>query len=196
MSIIMYLPSIVLSQLLGINTNLLIVIMGIIAIVYSYGGGLKSVVWTDFIQGVVLIAGILFTLVYLIFSIDGGIFEIFNTLSMDKFLAPNEVVFDPNILKSSVFIILVGAGINTFSSYISSQDVVQRFTTTTDIKELRKMTFGNGFLSIGTTTVIYLIGTALYIFIIKIHSYYRRHNKIKSLHHLLCINYQLGCQGF
>ena len=164
MSIIMYLPSIVLSQLLGININFLIVIMGIIAIVYSYGGGLKSVLWTDFIQGLVLIAGVVFTLIYLVFSIDGGIGTIFTTLQNGKFLAPNEVVFDPNILKSSVFIILVGAGINTFSSYISSQDVVQRFTTTTDIKELRKMTFGNGFLSIGTTTVIYLIGTALFVF--------------------------------
>ena len=164
MSIIMYLPSVVLAPLVGININVLIIIMGIIAIVYSYGGGLKSVLWTDFIQGLVLIAGVVFTLIYLVFSIDGGIGTIFTTLQNGKFLAPNEVVFDPNILKSSVFIILVRAGINTFSSYISSQDVVQRFTTTTDIKELRKMTFGNGFLSIGTTTVIYLIGTALFVF--------------------------------
>ena len=164
MSIIMYLPSVVLAPLVGININVLIIIMGIIAIVYSYGGGLKSVLWTDFIQGLVLIAGVVFTLIYLLFSIDGGIGTIFTTLQNGKFLAPNEVVFDVNILKSSVFIILVGAGINTFSSYISSQDVVQRFTTTTDIKELRKMTFGNGFLSIGTTTVIYLIGTALFVF--------------------------------
>lgn len=164
MSIIMYLPSVVLAPLVGININVLIIIMGIIAIVYSYGGGLKSVLWTDFIQGLVLIAGVVFTLIYLVFSIDGGIGTIFTTLQNGKFLAPDEVVFDPNILKSSVFIILVGAGINTFSSYISSQDVVQRFTTTTDIKELRKMTFGNGFLSIGTTTVIYLIGTALFVF--------------------------------
>lgn len=164
MSIIMYLPSVVLAPLVGININVLIIIMGIIAIVYSYGGGLKSVLWTDFIQGLVLIAGVVFTLIYLVFSIDGGMGTIFTTLQNGKFLAPNEVVFDPNILKSSVFIILVGAGINTFSSYISSQDVVQRFTTTTDIKELRKMTFGNGFLSIGTTTVIYLIGTALFVF--------------------------------
>ena len=164
MSIIMYLPSVVLAPLVGININILIIIMGIIAIVYSYGGGLKSVLWTDFIQGLVLIAGVVFTLIYLVFSIDGGIGTIFTTLQNGKFLAPNEVIFDPNILKSSVFIILVGAGINTFSSYISSQDVVQRFTTTTDIKELRKMTFGNGFLSIGTTTVIYLIGTALFVF--------------------------------
>lgn len=164
MSIIMYLPSIVLSQLTGISVNLLIVVMGIIAIIYSYSGGLKSVLWTDFIQGVVLISGVVFTLIFIVFSIDGGIGEIFSTLLSEKFLAKNEVIFDPNILNSSVFIIIMGAGINTFSSYISSQDVVQRFTTTTDIKQLNKMTYGNGILSIGTATVLYLLGTALFVF--------------------------------
>ena len=160
----MYLPSIVLSQLTGISVNLLIVVMGIIAIIYSYTGGLKSVLWTDFIQGVVLISGVVFTLIFLALSIDGGIGEIFSTLSNGKFLAKNEVIFDLNILNNSVFIIMVGAGINTFSSYISSQDVVQRFTTTTDIKQLKKMTYGNGILSIGTATVLYLLGTALFVF--------------------------------
>ena len=164
MSIIMYLPSIVLAQLTGISVNLLIVVMGIIAIIYSYSGGLKSVLWTDFIQGIVLISGVVFTLIFISFSIDGGVGEIFKTLSTEKFLAENEVIFDINILNSSVFIIILGAGINTFSSYISSQDVVQRFTTTTDIKQLKKMTYGNGILSIGTATVLYLLGTALFVF--------------------------------
>ena len=58
MSIIMYLPSIVLASLTGINVYLLIVVMGVIAIIYSYTGGLKSVLWTDFIQGCVLIVGV------------------------------------------------------------------------------------------------------------------------------------------
>ncbi len=164
MSIIMYLPSIVLSRLIGINVNILIIVMGAIAIIYSYSGGLKSVLWTDFIQGVVLILGVLFTLVFLIITIDGGIGYIFEALKNEKFLSSTEVIFDINILNSSVFIILVGSGINTFSSYISSQDIVQRFTTTTDIKQLKKMTYGNGILSICTATVLYLVGTALFVF--------------------------------
>lgn len=164
MSIIMYLPSMVLSQLTGININLFIVVMGIIAIIYSYSGGLKSVLWTDFIQGILLISGVVFTLVFLAFSINGGIGEVFTTLYRDKFLAKNEVIFDLNILKSSVFIIVIGSGINNFSAYISSQDIVQRFTTTTDIKQLKKMTYGNGILSIGTATVLYFLGTALFVF--------------------------------
>lgn len=164
MSIIMYLPSMVLSELIGINVNILIILMGVIAIIYSYTGGLKSVLWTDFIQGSVLILGVTFALIYLLNGIDGGIGAIFQAFGDGKFLAPNEPIFDANILKNSVFIILVGAGINTCSSYVSSQDIVQRFTTTTDIKKLNKMMYTNGILSIFIATVFYLIGTGLYVF--------------------------------
>ena len=164
MAIIMYLPSMVLANLTGINVYLLIVAMGVIAIIYSYTGGLKSVLWTDFIQGVVLILGVVFALGFLVFNINGGLGSVFEALGSGKFLAPKEVIFDINIFKSSVFIIIVGAGINTFSSYISSQDIVQRFTTTTDLKQLKKMTYGNGVLSIFLATVFYLIGTALFVF--------------------------------
>lgn len=58
MFIIMYLPSIVLAGLTGIPVNVLIIVMGVIAIIYSYTGGLKAVLWTDFIQGMVLIVGV------------------------------------------------------------------------------------------------------------------------------------------
>ena len=144
MSIIMYLPSVVLAQLTGISVNVLIIVMGVIAIIYSYTGGLKSVLWTDFIQGVVLIIGVTGTLFFLISKINGGFGEVMTSLTEGgKFLSSNDVIFDPNIFKASVFIIFVGAGFNTFSSYVSSQDIVQRFTTTTDIKELKKMTYGN-----------------------------------------------------
>ena len=59
---------------------------------------------------------------------------------------------------------IVGAGFNTMGSYVSSQDIVQRFTTTTDTKKLNKMMLTNGALSIFIATVFYLIGTGLYVF--------------------------------
>ena len=70
MSIVMYLPCLALAKLAGIDVNILIIGMGAIAIVYSYTGGLKAVLWTDFIQGVILIGGIGLTLVYLIWRLD------------------------------------------------------------------------------------------------------------------------------
>lgn len=165
MSIIMYLPCMVLSKLMGVNVNILIIIMGIIAIIYSYTGGLKSVLWTDFIQGSVLLIGVTFGLVFLVAHINGGLPAIFEQLgSGSKFLSPDQPIFDANILRDSVFLLIVGAGLNTMGSYVSSQDIVQRFTTTTDTKKLNKMMVANGCLSIFIATVFYLIGTGLYVF--------------------------------
>ena len=76
----------------------------------------------------------------------------------------NEVWMSPDIVSSSVFIIFIGGGLGTFASYISSQDIVQRFTTTTDMKQLNKMTLGNGVVSIFAATVFFLVGTALFVF--------------------------------
>lgn len=165
MSIIMYLPCMVLSSLIGINVNILIIIMGIIAIIYSYTGGLKSVLWTDFIQGSVLLIGVTFGLIYLITNLDGGISSIIGEfVNNHKFLATDQPIFDVNIFKDSIFLLIVGAGLNTVGSYVSSQDIVQRFTTTTDTKQLNKMMVANGCLSIFIATVFYLIGTGLYVF--------------------------------
>lgn len=165
MSIIMYLPCIVLANLTGINVNILIVIMGVIAIIYSYTGGLKSVLWTDFIQGSVLIVGVSFAFVFLLAQINGGMGAIFQAFTAEhKFLAVDQPIFNANILKDSVFILIVGAGLNTMGSYVSSQDIVQRFTTTTDTKKLNKMMLTNGALSIFIATIFYLIGTGLHVF--------------------------------
>ncbi|BAK80782.1 sodium:solute symporter [Candidatus Arthromitus sp. SFB-rat-Yit] len=165
MSIIMYLPSIVLSRLSNINVNIFIILMGVIAIIYSYSGGIKSVLWTDFIQGVILILGVIGTFIFILFKLEGGFGDIAGVLfNEQKFISSSDVLFDPNLLKTSVFMLIVGGGLNTFSSYISSQDVVQRFTTTTDIKKLKKMTYANGILSIAAATIFYLIGTALFVF--------------------------------
>ena len=145
MSIIMYLLCMVLSNLMGVSVNVLIIIMGVIAIIYSYTGGLKSVLWTDFIQGSVLLIGVTFGLIFLLSHIDGGLRAIFHKFTAGgKFLAADQPIFDPNILKDSVFLLIVGAGFNTMGSYVSSQDIVQRFTTTTDTKKLNKMMLANG----------------------------------------------------
>ena len=165
MSIIMYLPSMALAEVTGLDVNMLIVVMGVIAIIYSYSGGLKAVLYTDFIQGTILIVGIALSLVVMIGSIHGGWGTIWDTLTTGhKFMLENEVWFSPDIVSSSVFIIFIGGGLGTFASYISSQDIVQRFTTTTDMKQLNKMTPGNGVVSIFAATVFFLVGTALFVF--------------------------------
>ena len=104
-------------------------------------------------------------MVFLLVHIEGGLGAIFTAFTEEhKFFAVDQPIFDINILKDSVFIMIVGAGFNTMGSYVSSRDIVQRFTTTTDRKKLNKMMLTNGALSIFIATVFYLIGTGLYVF--------------------------------
>ncbi|MBY0098350.1 sodium:solute symporter [Mesobacillus maritimus] len=164
MSIIMYLPAIALAAVTGINTIVIILFMGVIATIYSSFGGIKSVLWTDFIQGVVLIGGGIFALIVLLFAIDGGFGEVVSKGVADQKFFSDVVLFDPNFVNNSVLLLIVGAGLSTAFSYISSQDMVQRYLTTDDLKEMNKMTTLNGVLSLGTATLFFFIGTALYVF--------------------------------
>ncbi|MTV99747.1 sodium:solute symporter, partial [Streptococcus pneumoniae] len=113
---------------------------------------------------VILISGVVLALFVLIANIKGGFGAVAETLANGKFLAANEKLFDPNLLSNSIFLIVMGSGFTILSSYASSQDLVQRFTTTQNIKKLNKMLFTNGVLSLATATVFYLIGTGLYVF--------------------------------
>ena len=77
---------------------------------------MKSVLWTDFIQGSVLLIGVTFGLIFLIAHLDGGFGAIINEFTNNhKFLAENQPIFDANILKDSVFLLIVGAGFNTMA---------------------------------------------------------------------------------
>lgn len=164
MSIVMYLPALALAIVTKIDINILIVLMGAVAIIYSYVGGIKSVLWTDFIQGLVLSLGAVFIVFFLGYQIHGGLGEVIRVgVAENKFLDIANML-DINIYKESFFIVLIGAGLSTLSSYVSSQDMVQRYTTTRSIKEMKKMTYLNGFLSIGIATVFFFIGTGMYVF--------------------------------
>lgn len=164
MSIIMYLPALALAAVTGINAVLIVLFMGVVATIYSAFGGIKSVLWTDFIQGIVLIGGGIFALIMLMFSIDGGFGEVVRVGTQDGKFFTDTPFFDPNFVNNSVLLLIFGAGISTAFSYISSQDMVQRYLTTTDLKEMNKMTYLNGILSLGTATLFFFIGTALYTF--------------------------------
>lgn len=164
MSIIIYLPSMALAGLTGIHVGILILLMGVIAILYSSTGGIKSVIWTDFIQGTVLLVSVTVGLIFLIGHINGGLGAIGEAFQNGKFIASDEQLFDPNLLNISVFMVLIGGGLNTFSQYISGQDIVQRFTTTTNPKKLTKMMLSNGFISLFIATVFFLIGTGLFVY--------------------------------
>ena len=59
----------------------------------------------------------------------------------------------------TVFILVAGAGFSSLFSYISSQDIVQRFNSKMGRRKIGKILWLQRLLSFGITSLLYLIGT-------------------------------------
>jgi SSS family transporter len=161
MGIVVYLPALALSTVVGIDIYLAIVIMGILAIVYTVMGGIEAVIWTDVIQVIVLIGGLILGLIYIAVDI-GDVGYIFSTAYEDgKFQLFDFRWSFTEVVTWSLFL---GTFALNFAPYTTDQAVVQRYLTTSSEKEARKSIWMNGIISIPAGLLIFLMGTFLYVY--------------------------------
>ncbi len=71
-AVILYLASLLVSTFVPWNIAVVIIIIGLITIVYTLLGGMEAVIWTDVMQSVIMIVGILFCAVSLSFHVFSG----------------------------------------------------------------------------------------------------------------------------
>ncbi|MGL5957734.1 MAG: sodium:solute symporter family transporter, partial [Phocaeicola sp.] len=83
--IVLYLPSVALATVTGIDLLLCILMMSIVTIIYSTLGGVEAVVWGDVVQGAILVIGALVSVVYLVVGTGGFAQTISIGMSADKF---------------------------------------------------------------------------------------------------------------
>ena len=162
MAIVLYLPSLALTAVTGIDIYLCIVLMGLITIIYCTMGGVTAVIWGDVIQGLILVFGAIFAVVYLIMGTEGGLsgcIEI--ALENDKLR-----LFDLSNSWSQAtwWVIILGGLANNLISYTSDQTVIQRYLTTSNEKSAGRSILINGIMSVFVSVAFYMIGTGLYTF--------------------------------
>ena len=162
MAIVLYLPSLALTAVTGIDIYLCIVLMGLITIVYCTMGGVEAVIWGDVVQGLILVFGAIFAVIYLAVGTEGGITGCINiALENDKLQ-----LFDWNNSWSQAtwWVIIIGGLANNLISYTSDQTVIQRYLTTPDEKSAGRGILVNGVMSVFVSVAFYMIGTGLYTF--------------------------------
>ena len=162
MAIVLYLPSLALTAVTGIDIYLCIVLMGLVTIVYCTMGGVEAVIWGDVVQGLILVFGAIFAVVYLAVGTEGGIggcIEI--ALENDKLR-----LFDwsNSWSQATWWVIILGGLANNLISYTSDQTVIQRYLTTPDEKSAGRGILVNGIMSVFVSVAFYMIGTGLYTF--------------------------------
>ena len=162
MAIVLYLPSLALTAVTGIDIYLCIVLMGLVTIIYCTMGGVEAVIWGDVVQGLILVFGALFAVVYLAVNTEGGVMGCIDiALENDKLR-----LFDWNNSWSQAcwWVIIIGGLANNLISYTSDQTVIQRYLTTPDEKSAGRGILVNGVMSVFVSVAFYMIGTGLYTF--------------------------------
>lgn len=161
-AIVLFLPSLALNAVTGLNVYLCILLMGIVTIIYCTLGGIEAVVWGDVIQGIILVGGALVCLVYLLTGVEGGIGEVFRIAVDDRKFRILD--FSLDWTRPVFWVTVIGGFANQLLTYTSDQSVVQRYLTVKDTKGTEKGLWLNGILSIPITLVFFSIGTGLYVF--------------------------------
>lgn len=162
MALVLFLPSLAMEAVTGINIYTCIILMAIITIVYCTMGGMEAVVWGDVVQGIILVGGAILAAVYLIFQTEGGAGGFLHiALDNDKLR-----LFDWSLdWRSATFwVVILGGLANNLISYSSDQTVIQRYLTTKDERSAARGILTNGLMSVFVTIAFFTIGTGLYTF--------------------------------
>ena len=162
MAMVLYLPSLALTAVTGIDIYLCIVLMGLITIIYCTMGGVEAVIWGDVVQGLILVGGAIFAVIYLAVNTEGGVMGCIDiALENDKLR-----LFDwsNSWSQATWWVIIIGGLANNLISYTSDQTVIQRFMTTPDEKSAARGILVNGLMSVFVSVAFYMIGTGLYTF--------------------------------
>lgn len=172
-SLILFLVSVLFHEMTGWNVYVCILIGGVVTSFYTVLGGIQAVMWTDFIQSVVLWIGGLGTLFVALHAIPGGLGQVLSMasdagkLSMMDLNAEGvleSIQFSPDFTKKTVSLfLLVGLG-NWLAEYSSNQNVIQRYAAARDAKQARVAVWVCCLFSVPTWALFMFIGTTLWVF--------------------------------
>ena len=161
-AIVAYLPSLALCAVTGVDINVAIAVVTLVTIVYCTVGGVEAVIWSDFVQSVILIGSTALILVWLIVGTDGGWSGfVAKGLAAHKFRI-FDLAFDWT--RPCFWVVLIGGLVANLASYTSDQCVVQRYMTTPDEKGAAKSILFNGALSFVNCFVFFVVGVALWTY--------------------------------
>ncbi len=159
---VLFLLALSLHFMLGWSVASIIVVTGLGVVLYSVVGGMKAVIWTDAIQGTILIVGALACVVLLFVDLPGGFTQFIEVGKVhDKFtLGPFGGRLDIPTFWVTLF---YGIFIN-LQNYGIDQNYIQRYKSARDDKGARFSALFGGLIYVPVSFLFFLIGTALFVY--------------------------------
>lgn len=162
MGAIMYLLALPMNALLGWSVPSIIILIGFSVILYAMWGGIEAVIWTDAVQGIILIFGALACIGVIFFAIPDGPEAVFRiAAAADKFSLGS---FKLDFTSSTFWMILVYGLFINLQNFGIDQSYVQRYLTAKTESEAKKATWLGSLLYVPVSFIFFFIGTALFAY--------------------------------
>ncbi len=157
---ILLLLALPLNALFGWNIKTIIIVTGIAVTVYSMMGGIQAVIWTDAIQGIILVAGALICAGLLTFSMPEGPSQIFEIAAANHKFSLGSL--GASVSESTFWVVLIYGLFINLQNYGIDQNFVQRYMTTSSEKKAKSSALFGALLYVPVSVIFFYIGTALF----------------------------------
>ncbi len=146
-----------------------IILMAIVALIYTYTGGVKGVIWVDVIQMFTYIGGAIIAGIFLINLIPGGWDSIIISATESGKLSVFNLGFDKGIsgFFSQPYTLIggiLGGAFLSMASHGTDQLIVQRLLATKSLKDSQKAIIGSGVIIIFQFAIFLIVGVMLYAY--------------------------------
>ncbi len=160
MGIVLLLPALAISAVTGLSVFYSVLLMGLLTTLYTTFGGFEAVIWTDVIQGGLMILGCTIMIGMAVVALPGGASDVYTTLAEQNKLVLAIWEFD---WVMPFFWISALAFIIQQLTFAADQPVVQRVYAT-PLKDVRKLAGMGAVCGVLVAVLVNFTGLALYAY--------------------------------
>lgn len=162
MGFVYYLVALTASTMTGWNIDVIIIVVGIVTVYYTFIGGIEAIIWTDVIQGFITWVGVVICLGYLLFVPPGGPSAVLGLAADNGKFSLGSMDWD--FSKGTIPVLLLYGFFWYLQKYTADQTIVQRYLVAKSDKSALKGVAYGALQTVPVWAVFMLIGTCTWSF--------------------------------
>ncbi|NNE75705.1 MAG: sodium:solute symporter, partial [Pricia sp.] len=161
-AVILYLSSLLLTSFIDIDIKTLILIIGILTIAYTLMGGMEAVIWTDVLQSIIMIGGLIFSA----YILTTEVFSKPDYLIQNAFDANKFSLGDTSFSLSSrtIWVMIIYGITENIRNLMADQNYTQKYSSVATEKKAKRSVWIAMLIYLPLTAIFLYIGTAMFAF--------------------------------
>ena len=161
-AVILYLSSLLLTSFIDVDIRTLIVIIGVLTIAYTLMGGMEAVIWTDVMQSIIMIGGLVFSA----YILTTEVFSKPDFLIQKAFDANKFSLGDSSFSFTSrtIWVMIIYGVTENIRNLMADQNYTQKYSSVATEKKAKRSVWIAMLIYVPLTAIFLYIGSAMFAF--------------------------------